>query len=49
MSEKQTMKDEEKEKSAEPTLEIEDLDATDTEDVKGGLERRKEEIPVTSM
>ena len=36
MSEKETMKEKEPEKSSETALEIEDLDATDTEDVKGG-------------
>jgi hypothetical protein len=41
MSEKQTMKDEETEKSSEPTLDVEDLDVTDAEDVKGGSPKPK--------
>ena len=40
MSEKGTLKEEE-EKTSDPTLEIEDLDATDATDVKGGTIKQK--------
>jgi hypothetical protein len=48
VSEKQTTKEEKTEKSSEPTVEIEDLDATDEEDVKGGRPAGKDVIEINS-
>lgn len=47
MSENETTKDEEPKEPTDPTVNIEDLDVTNEEDVKGGRTRQKELLTLT--